>query len=180
MTRRHITTTITMLALIGLLVLGAAWGWKALFAELPDTFTATEEPAPTCTTQAVKAGEQIRSKQVRVSVFNGGTRSGLAGQTLDALMKRGFLPGDTDNAPSDIEVRIVQVWSTEEDDPRARLVARQFGKDVKVRFADEDLGPGVDVIVGDKFNRLVKAPRTLTVKQSQEFCAPLPSTEPAG
>ena len=32
----------------------------------------------------------------------------------------------------------MQVWSTVEGDPRARLVARQFGTSVKVRFSDEE------------------------------------------
>lgn len=177
MTRRHVTTTVTMLVLVGLLVLGALWGWKALFAELPDGATA-EEPAPTCATEVVEAGQKLRSRQVRVSVFNGGTRSGLAGETLDALMARGFLGGDLGNAPSDLAVRRVQVWSTVQNDPQARLVARQFGTSVKVRFSDEDLGAGVDVIVGNRFDRLVKAPRALTVKQPQRFCLPLPSSEP--
>jgi hypothetical protein len=169
-----------MLVLIGLLVLGAVWGWRSLFAALPDSDVAAEEPARTCTTERVDAGQRIRSRQVRVSVFNGGTRSGLAGQTLEALTARGFLGGDIGNAPSDVDVRRVQVWSTVEDDPAARLVARQFGTSVKVRFSDEDLGPGIDVIVGNGFDRLAKAPRALTVKEPKEFCVPVASTEPVG
>jgi hypothetical protein len=171
---RHVTATVTMLVLIGLLVLGAVLGWRTLFAELPGGDVTAEEPSPTCTMEQVEAGGKVRAGQVQVSVFNGGTRSGLAGDTLDALTKRGFVSGDLGNAPSDIDVRRVQVWSMEEDDPRARLVARQFGPKVKVQFADEDLGTGVDVIVGDRFRALAKAPRALTVDEDVEFCAPEP------
>lgn len=178
MGRREITSAVTMLVLIGLLVVAAVWGWRSLFAALPDDGLAAEEPAPTCTTELVDAGERIRSDQVRVSVFNAGSRSGLAGQTLDALVERGFLPGDIGNAPDDLEVRRVQVWSTVEGDPRARLVARQFGTSVKVRFSDEDLGPGVDVVVGDRFRTLAKAPRGLKVRSAQEICVPVESSEP--
>lgn len=174
MTRRHLTTAVTMLVLVGLLVLGAVWGWQSLFTESPRA----AEPAPTCDPQVVEAGGKIRSGQVTVSVYNGGTRSGLANQTMNALMARGFQTGDVGNAPSDVEVRKVQVWSTVENDPRARLVARQFGKGVKVRYVDEDLGPGVDVIVGNRFRDLVKAPRALKVKQEQEFCVPVEDEEP--
>lgn len=172
MGRREITATVTMLVLIGLLVLGAVWGWRALFAEVPGNVTAVE-PSPTCTDETIAAGGKIRADQVRVSVYNGGTRSGLAGETLEALMDRGFLAGDTANAPSDVDVARVEVWSTVERDPRAQLVARQFGRKVRVRFSDEDLGPGIDVIIGDRFDRLAKAPRALTVRREQEICVPV-------
>lgn len=168
MARRAITSAVTLLVLVGLLVGAAVWGWNALFTALPEE----ETTGATCTTEQLEAGDRIRSTQVRVSVFNAGTRSGLAGQTLDALTRRGFLEGETDNAPADIEVARVQVWSTVENDPRARLVARQFGKKVRVRFADEDLGPGIDVIVGDKYRGLAKAPRALKVTKAQEICVP--------
>lgn len=176
---RRLTTGITLLVLIGLLFLGAAWGWKALFAEVPGGSLLGGEPVPTCSPERVKAGQKIRARDVRVSVFNAGSQSGLASETLDVLRKRGFRPGDAGNAPSDIKVRRVQVWSTIEDDPAARLVARQFGKKVKVRYADEDLGLGVDVVVGNKFKgRLVKAPRKLEVKKTREYCSPVESPAP--
>ena len=167
-----------MLALTGILVVGAVWGWRSLFAEVPGGGLTIAEPGPSCSTEQVKAGGKIRAKQIRVSVFNGGTRTGLAGDTLDALMERGFIGGDLGNAPSDVKVRRVQVWSTVENDPTARLVALQFGKDVKVRFSDEDLGAGVDVIVGNGFKRLIKAPRSLEVKRPQEYCVPVEPVPP--
>lgn len=170
MARRAITSAVTLLVLLGLLVVAAVWGWNALFSAVPGEDTTPADG--TCTTEQLRAGDRIRSKQVRVSVFNAGTRSGLAGQTLEALTRRGFLEGETDNAPADVDVVRVQVWSTVENDPRARLVARQFGKKVPVRFADEDLGPGIDVIVGDKYRRLVKAPKALEISTAQEVCVP--------
>jgi hypothetical protein len=115
---------------------------------------------------------------VEVSVFNGGTRSGLAGETLDALARRGFASGEVGNAPSDLRVLRVQVWSTEKNDPAARLVARQFGPGVKVKLTDEDLGGGVDVIVGDEFERLSPAPRKIKVQKAQEYCIPVETVEP--
>ncbi len=180
MARRAITSTLTMLALIGLLVLGAVWGWSSLFAPLPEDAGGVQEPTPTCDTQNVAAGDRLRSKQVQVSVFNGGSRSGLAGQTLDALLERRFLPGDVGNAPSDLDVRRVQVWSTVKKDPMARLVALQFGPKTKVRFSDEDLGPGVDVVVGDRFRSLSRAPRTIRVREPLDFCIPIEPTDGAG
>jgi hypothetical protein len=176
MGRREITTAVTMTVLCGVLVVGAIAGWRALFADLPADETAAE-PQPSCTTQQVDAGQRIRSRQVVVSVFNGGTRSGLAGETLSALQRRGFKAGNVGNAPSDTSVRRVAVWSTEENDAEARLVARQFGKRVEVTFSDVDLGPGVDVIVGNSFRGLSKAKRSIKVQAPQDVCVPSESAE---
>lgn len=179
MTTRVITSAVTMLVLIGLLVVGAVWGWNSLFAPLPDDVTAAVEPEPTCAMQTVGPDADVRADQVQVSVFNAGSRSGQAGRTLDRLVGRGFLPGDIGNAPEDVNVRRVQVWAEAKDDARARLVARQFGPKVKVRVSDEDLGPGVDVVVGNNLDKLAKAPRQLKVKQEQEFCLPVDDVDPA-
>lgn len=179
MDRRQITTGVTLMALCGLLALGAVWGWKSLFAEVPTGTQAAEETGPTCTTEQVAAGQRLRSSQVTVSVFNGGNRSGLADSTLAALEKRGFRPGALGNAPDGITVKRVQIWSTQENDPAAQLVARQFGETKQVRFRDEDLGPGVDVIVGNNFKGLVKAPRAVKLEQPEDVCVPVPSESSA-
>lgn len=172
MGRRQITTAVTMIVLCSLLVVGVVLGWKALFAEIPGGETPDAQATPSCTTESVKPGQRIRSSQVQVSVFNGGSQAGLAGDTMKALRKRGFEAGDIGNAPSDANVRKVQVWSTEEDDVEARLVALQFGKKVRVKFSDVDLGPGVDVVLGDRFRALVKAARFIKVQIPQEVCIP--------
>jgi hypothetical protein len=169
MSDRRITTAVTMTALVGLLVAGLVVGTRWLFAPMADD--AELSPGATCTPAAVEAGKRLRTRDVTVSVFNAGERSGLASQTLDQLGNRGFKLGDTGNAPEDTRVRFVQVWSTEKDDPAARLVALQFGKNTAVRRG-EDLGPGIDVIVGNRFKGLVAgAPRSVRVRQPAEVCA---------
>lgn len=178
MGRREITTAVTMMALIAMLIVGAVWGWRSLFAPLPEEAVVAEEPAPTCTSEQIQPGQRIRSAQVRVSVLNASNRSGLAGSTLDKLLNRGFIAGEAANAPEGVNVRRVQVRTTERNDPRARLVARQFGKNLKPQVVEEDLGPGVDVVLGDRFQKLVKAPRGIEVKQRQEICVPIPTAEP--
>ena len=173
--RRQVTSTITMLVLIGLLGAGAVWGWQQLFAEVPGL---GGPKAQICSTREVKGGEKINTRQVTVSVFNGGTKSGMAGKTQDMLAKRGFGKGNVGNAPSDVQVRKVQVWSTVENDGEAELVARQFGKDVKVAVSEQDLGPGVDVIIGNAFRRLVKAPRTIELQHPEKVCVPAGQSPP--
>ncbi len=173
MTSRHLTTAATLLVLVGILVLGAVVGVKAMFEPVPaGDASASVSPSPTCTTQDVKKGHKIRSKQVAVSVFNAGTRARLAERTLTGLGKRGFKRGEAGNAPGTAKVRAVQVWTTTKEDAAAKLVARQFGRKTKVKVTDTDLGPGVDVLVGNAFRGLVKAPHSLTVRTSQQVCLP--------
>ena len=67
-------------------------------------------------------------------------------------------------------MRIVRVLAPSRNDPAAQLVARQFGPDTLVQPRGQDLGPGVDVIVGDKFAGLVKAPRKLKAETAGTGC----------
>lgn len=178
---RRITTAITLLVLCGILAAGAVYGWNQLFAEVQDPgATATAEPSPTCTTETVAPGQRLRTRQVRVSVFNAGTVSGMAGETLTALTRRGFLTGEDGNAPEDIAVEKAQVWTTVRNDPEARLVARQFGKKVKIVVSERDLGPGIDVLVGSQLDGLAKkAPRSIKVDTRQSICLPNASGSPS-
>jgi hypothetical protein len=108
---------------------------------------------------------------VTVSVFNAGGRSGLADQTLGELTARGFIAGEIGNAPRDVsDVKFVRVLAPKRNDPAALLVARQFGPQTLVQPRAEDLGRGVDVIVGDKFAGLVKAPRKIKARAAGSGC----------
>ncbi len=175
MTHRHLTTAVTLLVLVCILVLGVLLGVKTLFAPLPGSDKATATPSPSCSPKTVKKGQRIRSTQVQVSVFNGGTRSGLADETMRLLARRGFTQGDIGNAPTDAKVSRVRVLTTEKNDMAAALVARQFGRTTRVIVTDTDLGPGIDVIVGNKFGKLAKAKRVLVAQSSSSVCVPLPS-----
>jgi hypothetical protein len=171
MSGRHLTTAVTMLVLCGVLVLGLVIGVQTLFAPLPDG-DGTASASPSCSTENLQKGERIRSEQVLVSVFNAGTRGGLADQTLNALARRGFKRGELGNAPADAQVRFAQVWTTKKHDAAAVLVARQLDRKVRIRVTDEDLGEGVDVVVGNGFAGLVKAKRSMVVRTGQTTCLP--------
>ena len=175
MTHRHLTTAVTLLVLVSILVLGVVLGVRTLFAPLPGSDKATATPSPSCSPKTVKKGQRIRSTQVQVSVFNGGTRSGLADETMRLMAQRGFTQGDVGNAPTDAKVSRVRVLTTEKNDMAAALVARQFGRTTRVIVTDTDLGPGIDVIVGNKFGKLAKAKRVLVAQSSSSVCVPLPT-----
>jgi len=177
---RQITTGVTLAVLCAVLVAGAVLGWQQLFAELPDDEPAAAEPSPTCATESLERGRLLRSSQVRVSVYNAGTRSGLAQRTLEQLAARGFEAGEAGNAPDAAQVRRVQVWSNRQNDARARLVALQFGKRTKVQVTDVDLGPGVDVVVGNRYDGLRQASRSVEVTEPESVCIPAGEGSPDG
>ena len=168
---RHLTTAITLVVLVGILLFGAFYGMKSLFAPLPSD-NASKAPAAKCTTTNVKKGQKIRATQVQVSVYNAGTRAGLAQETLAKLHKRGFRNGDVGNAPSGTVVKRAQVWTTQQHDAAARLVAKQLGAGAPVRTVSKNLGPGVDVVVGNNFHKLAHVKSFLVVKRSGSACLP--------
>jgi hypothetical protein len=170
MATSRIVPAVTLAVLVALLIVGSVVGWRALTAPLP------EEPddaaaAPAGCSSALPAGDPVRISDVRVSVFNAGSRQGLAGDVQQALTERGFIPGEVDNAPAEIEVRRVTVFASDAADPAARLVARHFGKQTPVKVSTENLGPGVDVVIGDAYKRLATgAPREITAKVAGSGC----------
>jgi hypothetical protein len=166
---RHVTTAVTLLVLLGILGVGALLGARSLFAPLP-SLKATPSPSPSCPTRTVHKGQRFTTSQVQVSVFNAGSRPGLAEATMTSLTKRGFKRGQVGNAPQTSRVKVAQVWTTVAHDTAARLVARQFGRSIKVRVVARSLGPGVDVVVGDGLGHLVKAPRVMVAKRATSVC----------
>lgn len=160
-------TAITLLALCAILGAAVFFGWRTLTA--PGPWDDAGAAATGCV-EGLSEGDLVRTTDITVSVYNAGTQSGLAGRTQEELLGRGFLPGDLGNAPEDIgKVRRVAVLAPKENDPAAMLVARQFGKKTQVREHD-DIGSGVEVVVGDRFRGLAPAPRRMRAQADGSGC----------
>lgn len=148
---RRLVSWVT-LAVAGVLALVmAVWGFSSLTAPIKKDPSATESSN---NGGCVPAGASyVHRNEVTVSVFNAGKETGRAQKTLDMLERAGFVPGAVGNAPSGDKVARAEVHTTKADDPRARLVALALGKGTKV-VVTTVIGPGLDVIIGDKFKRL--------------------------
>jgi hypothetical protein len=168
--RRHLLTGVTLLILLALVGAGGYYGYRTLFAPVGDDATGRSRGGRNCEA-GLRKGETVRTRDVTVSVLNAGTRSGLAGQVQERLVGRGFIAGTADNAPEDQQVRFVRVLAPSSKDPAARLVAAQFGPRTYIQSTRVDLGPGVDVILGDHFKGLVPgAPRRLRATTAGTGC----------
>lgn len=163
-------STLTLLVLVVLLVVGLRVGWSQLTAPIGSPDVSNEDP-PACTNRVVEAGSTIGRGDVTVSVYNGGTKAGLAGRTLRRLANRGFGTGESGNAQE--RVPKVQVWA-EEPSPAVFLVKSHVAKKPKqVRVVRrEGLGPGVTVVVGDDWRGLQKGRRQAPVGKDVEICSP--------
>ena len=147
---------------------GRCTACKQALKPFPSSKGSTE---PTCSTQGKQVQEFLTRKDVQVSVFNAGTRSGLASETLDKVEAAGFVAGNAGNAPGTADVQRAVVWTTKDNDYSARLVALAFGPRTQVVVTETDLGPGIDVLVGDRFRGLdKKAPRQIRLPKPVETC----------
>ena len=152
-----------------LLVLGgmAVYGFRSALAPLPDR----SSPDPTCSETETEVQRFLRRGEVQVSVFNAGDKEGFAGKTLEKVEAAGFKAGNSGNAPGSAGVRRAVVWTTEPGDTSARLVALAFGKRTRVQVTETDLGPGIDVIIGNRFKGLdKKAPNRIRLPRPVTTC----------
>src|SRR3954447_17825089 len=88
--KRSVISGVTLVVLVGLLVTGAYVGWQKLKEPIPggDDGAHSQVSGPRCK-EGVKRGDLVRPRDVTVSVYNAGSRTGLAGQTMSELEARG-------------------------------------------------------------------------------------------
>ena len=166
---RRFRSLATLGALGVLLLIGVTWGWSAVTAPLPES----EDP-PICEEVTVAAGDKVYPDQVTVSVLNAGTRQGLASNTMEALVNKGFAKGGNANATSRADVAGAEIWTDEPESAAVALVASYLaknGKGVAIR-EQEPTELGVNVVVGDQFGAVVKGRKAVTAAEDTTVCSP--------
>ena len=165
---RMASTPVTLLVLLGLLTAGAFWGYKAVTAKVPGP----ERPA--CVTVEMP---ELTTASVTVSVYNAGTKAGLARRVADSLATGGFVIDNIAN--TDQAVSTILIIGAAEDNPEVQLVAAWFNNPVVQ--ADGRLDHSVDVVVGNDYveaeGMVAGAPTSLQLP-SGEVCLPPPTTTP--
>jgi hypothetical protein len=156
---------LTLAVLAALVVLGGLWGWSALTQPFPG-----RTQPPKCLPTTVQEGQRVFPEQVTVSVYNASERNGLAGSTMAEFANAGFAEGSTGNAPPKAQVVRAQIWTTTPESPDVRLVAGHLGPARIVR--KDGPGVGVTVLVGPRYEGLVKGPRSVRAAKETEICSP--------
>ena len=164
---RAFSTPITLIILLGLLIGGTFWGYKAVTAKVPG-------PAvPTCEDVSLTV---LEPSSVTINVLNGGSQRGLAGRIADHLEEHGFLIKDIDN--TDPRVLTVLILGSSADNPEVQLVAGWF-VDPQIE-GDGRVDHTVDVIVGNSFSEktgfVAEPPLSIEIP-SGKVCLP-PSATP--
>jgi hypothetical protein len=154
----------TLVVLAVVVVGGAAWGWNAVSKPFPPRVKA--QP---CSNTQVKAGQKVAPVDVTVSVLNASAREGLAGRTMDALVKFGFGQGNEGNVKANIGP--VQIWASDPKNPAVVLVKSWLpgAKVVKRTYA----APGVIVVVGQSFTKVKGGMKQVTASEAATICTPV-------
>jgi hypothetical protein len=173
MTTRRLITGATLVGLVVIVCIMAVWGFRAATAPIEDDdVTSATDDGPTCAPEDQTVTEFVRRGEVTVSVYNAGAKSGRAQETMDQLEQAGFKPGEVGNAPEGVTVERATVYTTKDDDPGAELVAKALGKKAQVVRGEDDLGPGVDVMIGPRFKRLdATAPSKIELPKPEVTCS---------
>ncbi len=162
-------SALTLAVLSLLLVAGVVWGWSAATQPLPES---TTSPGG-CTPTTLEAGDKLYPDQVQVSVLNAGDRGSFASRVLAQLAARGYAEGPPATRPATPTCERVQVWAPDRSAPEVQLVLSTLGK--KVPVVDREVtAPGVVVVVGDRFDKVRKGRKKVSVAKSVEICVPPP------
>jgi hypothetical protein len=163
---QHVKTLLTLAVLGVLVVVGVTWGWSAFTSPFPHT-----AKQKLCLRTTLQPGDRVSAPKLIVSVFNGSQRVGLADRTMAEFVDQGFGAGKVGNAPKGTAVQFAQVWSTHPRDPAVRLVLSRLGHLAHV-IGKHHSGPGIIVVVGDRFQKLVPGLSSVKVTQPTTICSP--------
>ena len=158
---RIVRTPITLLLLLGVLCYAAWWGYTNVLRPIPPA------PAQPCVDQSLTKG-QLKSSQVTVKVYNGGSKRGLAGDVGRALRDRGFNVIRTTNTAEKISKTVIV--GADAKNPEVLLV-KGFFKDALVK-GDKRVDRTVDVLVGNKYAGFNKGARQTYTVNAETLCLP--------
>lgn len=168
------TTALTLTVLGVLFVLGVAWAWQAATAPLPNLGNSPQS-VQVCHYRTYPKGTELYARNFVVSVYNAGTEPGLAERTMQQLVRQqDFGRGEVGNVPPELDVTVehAQVWTLHPERPGPRLVASRLAKDGAPIIEREGLGPGITVVVGNRFQHPVGGVLSITTHRDLRVCSP--------
>ncbi len=159
-------SAVTLAVLAVLFVVGVVWAWSSVTEPFPEP-----EEQPACVESSFAAGDRITPGNVLVNVLNASKTEGLAGETMDALVRNGFAEGSEGNtAASTTDSRVV-IWTTDPDGPAAALLKSYLGPGTKI-IEQATAEPGITVVVGQGFPGVKNGKKGIKAKDDTYVCSP--------
>ncbi|MEZ0577167.1 LytR C-terminal domain-containing protein [Nocardioides sp. MH1] len=162
--RTRSAVTLALLALV--FVVGVAWAWSSVTDPFPE-----KADAPACTDAPVNRGDRITPGDVLVNVLNGSTTEGLAGETMDALVRKGFSEGAKGNTSAKTGASGAMIWADDPDSTAAKLLKGYLGKGTKI-VQQSTANPGITVVVGEGFPGVRGGRTSIKATSDGYVCSP--------
>ena len=168
-TKARARSAATLAVLAALFVIGVAWAWSSATDPFPE-----REEQPACTDSSFAAGDRVTPGLVLVNVYNASGPDGLAGETLDALERKGFAEGTTSDTAAKTGESGVMIWTADPDGPAAQLLRTYLGRDTEI-VEQATADPGITVVVGEGFPGIKDGKTGVKAEDDAVVCGPTPS-----
>ena len=162
----RIRSLVTLAVLAVIFVIGVAWAWSTVTDPFPE-----KEEQPACTDSSFDAGDRVTPGNVLVNVFNASGTEGLASETMQALVRKGFAEGTISNTAADTGDSGSVIWTTEPDGPAAKLLRTYLGKNTEV-VDQATADPGITLVVGEGFPGIKDGKTGVKADEAAVVCSP--------
>jgi hypothetical protein len=165
-TKARARSAVTLGVLAVLFMIGVAWAWSSVTDPFPEK---VEQPA--CTDSPISAGDRITPGAVLVNVLNASTTEGLAGETMDALVRKGFAEGAKGNTSASPGGSGAMIWTTDTGSPAAKLLRTYIGRDTEI-VEQATAEPGITLVVGAGFPGITGGKKGIVADEASSVCSP--------
>lgn len=165
-TKARARSAVTLAVLAVLFVVGVAWAWSSVTEPFPEP-----EEQPACVESSFAAGDRVTPGNVLVNVLNASETEGLAGETMDALVRKGFAEGTKGNTAAEPSGNGVVIWTEDPDGPAAALLRTYFGARTQI-VEQATAEPGVTVVVGEGFPGVKNGRKAVKAQDDSYVCSP--------
>lgn len=165
-TQARARSAITLAVLAVVFSIGVAWAWAAVTEPFPE-----KEDPPICVETSYADGDRMTPGDIVVNVLNASSTEGLARETMEALVRKGFVEGSRSNTAAKTGKGSALIWTGDPDGAPAQLLKTYFGPGAEV-MQQSTTAPGISVIVGEGFPGIQDGKKSIKAKDDGTVCSP--------
>ncbi|KAA1421707.1 LytR family transcriptional regulator [Nocardioides humilatus] len=167
-TQARARSAVTLAVLAVVFIIGVAWAWARVTEPFPE-----KAEQPPCTDSPVAAGEVLTPGDILVNVLNASSTEGLASDTMEALVRKGFVEGEKGNTSASTGEGGALIWTDDPSGPSARLLATYFGGHAEI-VQQPTANPGITVVIGEDFPGVTDGHKRIKAASDTSICVPPP------